>query len=423
MQSITPEIVVLLVLLVLKYVATTWLDILNIRSVRANMGKVPEAFASFMDEQTYAKSASYTIEKTKFGIFGRSCNMLLLAVILALWVLPMMFNFGIDTFGTSVWAQALTLILISIVLSIPELPIDFYSQFVIEQAYGFNKSTVKLWIVDNIKGLLVGIIIGAPILALILWFSETFKTTWWLWGFFAVSIFQVVMIIIYPRLILPLFNKLEPLQEGELRDRLMSVADRGGFKASTIQVIDGSKRSTHSNAFFTGFGRFRRIVLFDTLIEQLEPSEIEAVLAHEIGHYKKGHIIKMIALNFLVMFITFGVMGYLSVSDWFYVGFGFTEAQGFAPVFLMFSLFAGLFTFWLTPVSNFFSRKHEYEADAFASKISKADDLKSALRKLHKKNLGNLTPHPIYSAFYYSHPTLLEREIALDNISANSDKK
>ena len=165
MQSITPEIVVLLVLLVLKYVATTWLDILNIRSVRANMGKVPEAFASFMDEQTFAKSASYTIEKTKFGIFGRSCNMLLLGVILALWVLPMMFNYGIDTFGTSVGGQALTLILISIVLSIPELPLDFYSQFVIEQAYGFNKSTVKLWIVDNIKGVLVGIIIGAPILA------------------------------------------------------------------------------------------------------------------------------------------------------------------------------------------------------------------------------------------------------------------
>lgn len=422
MFGTTPEVAVLLVLLVLKYVATTWLDILNIRAVKANAGKVPEAFVSFMDEQTFVKSGAYTIEKTKFGIFERSCNMLMLGLFLAFWVLPMMFNYGIDTFGTSVGGQALTLILISIVLSIPELPLDFYSQFVIEQAYGFNKSTVKLWIVDNIKGVLVGIIIGAPILALILWFSEAFKTTWWLWGFLAVSIFQVVMIIIYPRLILPLFNKLEPLQEGELRDRLMSVADRGGFKASTIQVIDGSKRSTHSNAFFTGFGRFRRIVLFDTLIEQLEPSEIEAVLAHEIGHYKKGHIIKMIALNFLVMFITFGVMGWLSASEWFYVGFGFIEAQGFAPVFLMFSLFSGLFTFWLTPISNFFSRKHEYEADAFASKISNAEDLKSALRKLHKKNLGNLTPHPIYSAFYYSHPTLLERETALDMLSKTAEK-
>ena len=423
MYGITPEVAVLLVLLVLKYVATTWLDILNMRAVRANMGKVPEAFASFMDEQTFTKSALYTIEKTKFGIFERSCNTILMAVILALWALPMMFNYGVDLFGTSVWAQALILILISIALSIPSLPLDYYSQFVIEQAYGFNKSTVKLWIVDNIKGLIVGIVIGAPILALILWFSETFKTTWWLWGFIAVSVFQVVMIIIFPRLILPLFNKLEPLPDGDLRDRLMAVADRGGFRASTIQVIDGSKRSTHSNAFFTGFGRFRRIVLFDTLIEQLEPSEIEAVLAHEIGHYKKGHIIKMIAMNFIEMFITFAIMGWLSASEWFYIGFGFTEAQGFAPVFLMLSLFAGLFTFWFTPITNMFSRKHEYEADAFASNITKADDLKSALRKLHKKNLGNLTPHPIYSAFYYSHPTLLERERALEAISSKSVEK
>ena len=422
MFGTTPEVAVLLVLLALKYVATTLLDVLNMRAVRANAGKVPEAFVSFMDEQTFAKSGAYTIEKTKFGIFERSCNMLMLGIFLAFYVLPMMFNYGIDTFGASVGGQALTLILISIVLSIPELPLNFYSQFVIEQAYGFNKTTVKLWIVDNIKGVLVGVIIGAPILALILWFSEVFKTTWWIWGFIAVSIFQVVMIIIFPRVILPLFNKLEPLQEGDLRDRLMALADRGGFKASTIQVIDGSKRSTHSNAFFTGFGRFRRIVLFDTLIEQLEPSEIEAVLAHEIGHYKKGHIIKMIAWNFLVMFITFGVMGWLSASEWFYVGFGFTEAQGFAPVFLMFSLFSGLFTFWLTPISNYFSRKHEYEADAFASKISNADDLKSALRKLHKKNLGNLTPHPIYSAFYYSHPTLLERENALNTLSKSAQK-
>jgi STE24 endopeptidase len=188
-------------------------------------------------------------------------------------------------------------------------------------------------------------------------------------------------------------------------------------------VIDGSKRSTHSNAFFTGFGRFRRIVLFDTLIEQLEPSEIEAVLAHEIGHYKKGHIIKMIAMNFIEMFITFAIMGWLSASEWFYIGFGLTEAQGFAPVSLMLSLFAGLFTFWFTPITNMFSRKHEYEADAFASNITKADDLKSALRKLHKKNLGNLTPHPIYSAFYYSHPTLLERERALEAISSKSVEK
>ncbi len=412
----TIPVVVLLVMLAANFVATTWLDILNIRASRANAGRVPQAFASFLDEQTFAKSVAYTIEKTKFGIFENACNVLFLAFLLALWIIPTLFNYGVETFGISVGGQAVTLIFMAVILSIPDIPFELYNQFVIEEEYGFNKSTIRLWIVDKIKSFFVGLILGAPILALILWFSETFKNTWWLWGFMAVSIFQVVMIIVYPRLIMPLFNKLENLKEGDLRTRLMAVADRGGFFADTIQVIDGSKRSTHSNAFFTGFGRFRRIVLFDTLIEHLEPSEIEAVLAHEIGHYKKGHILKMMLMNFAMMFATFVLMGWLSMSEWFYVGFGFTEAQGFAPVLLMFSMFSGLFTFWLTPILNAFSRRNEYEADAFSAKICDAEYLKSALRKLHKKNLGNMTPHPIYSAFYYSHPTLLERESALDSI-------
>ena len=273
----------------------------------------------------------------------------------------------------------------SVVLSIPDIPFELYSQFVIEQEYGFNKSTLRLWIADKIKSLLVGLVLGAPILTLILWFSEAFKSTWWLWGFFAVAAFQVVMIVVYPRFVMPLFNKLEDLPDGELKTALL-------------------------------FGRFRRIVLFDTLVEQLTVPEIEAVLAHEIGHYKRGHILKMMAMNFAMTFATFFVMGWLSESEWFYLGFGFCEATGFGPVLLMFSMFAGLFTFWLTPLLNAFSRANEYEADAFAAKLCGAENLKSALRKLHKKNLGNLTPHPAYSAFYYSHPTLFERESALDKI-------
>ncbi len=415
----TFPVLVLLVMLAIKFIATTWLDVLNIRAVRANAGKVPHAFVSFMDEATFAKSIAYTIEKTKFGIFENVCNVIFLALLLALWIIPTLFNFGVETFGISVAGQAVTLIFMAVILSIPDIPFELYNQFVIEQEYGFNKGTIGLWIVDKIKSFFIGLLLGTPILALILWFSETFKTTWWLWGFLAVSIFQIVMIIVYPRFIIPLFNKLENLKEGDLRTRLMAVADRGGFYADTIQVIDGSKRSTHSNAFFTGFGKFRRIVLFDTLIEHLEPTEIEAVLAHEIGHYKKGHIVKMMLLNFAMMFATFAIMGWLSLSEWFYVGFGFTEAQGFAPVLLMFSMFSGLFTFWLTPIINAFSRRNEYEADAFSSKICDAECLKSALRKLHKKNLGNMTPHPIYSAFYYSHPTLLEREKALEAIAKN----
>ena len=410
---------VLIAALAAKFAASAWLDILNMRAVRANGGAVPQAFSSFMDERTFERSCAYTIDKTKFGIFESACAAVFLAVVLWLEVLPRLFGFGTEIFGVSVWGQAFALIFVAVALSLPSLPFDLYSQFVIEREYGFNKGTFGLWVADQIKGLLVGVVLGAPILALIIWFSEEFKNTWWLWGFAAVSAFQVAMIVVYPRLILPLFNKLERLPDGDLRDRLMGVAQRGGFLADTIEVMDGSKRSTHSNAFFTGFGRFRRIVLFDTLVEQLEPAEIEAVLAHEIGHYKKGHIVKAMLVNFAAMFATFAFMGWLSSSLWFYEGFGFAQSQGFAPVLIMFSMFSGLFTFWLSPLLNALSRRREYEADAFAAGICPALELKSALRKLHKKNLGNMTPHPLYSAFYYSHPTLIEREAALDKLDAD----
>ena len=410
----TIPVIVVLVMLAAKFIAATCLDILNMRSVRAHSGDIPESFKDFMDFDTYRKGISYTLDKTKFGIFESFCGLIFLSLVLALWILPKMFDLGMDAFGVSVFGQAVTLIAMAVVLSLPDLPFELYSQFVIEQEYGFNNSTIKLWIADKFKSLLVGLVLGAPILTLLLWFSESFKQTWWIWGFIAVAIFQILMIIVYPRFIIPLFNKLEDLPDGELKERLFDLADRGGFKARTIQVIDGSKRSSHSNAYFTGFGKFRRIVLFDTLIEQLDTPELEAVLAHEIGHYKKGHIVKIMAMSFAMTFLTFAIMGYLSNSEWFYLGFGFREASGFGPVLLMYSLFAGAFTFWLTPIFNIFSRKNEYEADKFAASIcGGSESLVSALRKLHKKNLGNLTPHPLYSAFYYSHPTLLERQEAL----------
>lgn len=401
-------------MIVVHFVATTFLDLLNLNSIKKHRGDVPEMYKSFMDSAAYNKALSYTADKIKFSIFESACTAVFLALVVALWVLPKLFDVGMDTFGVSLWGQAITLIFIAVLLSLPELPFELYSQFVIEQEYGFNKSTIKLWFIDKIKGLIVGLILGAPIITLILWFSQTFKSTWWIWGFVAVALFQVLMIIIYPRFIVPIFNKLEDLPEGELREKLFAIAEKGDFKASKIQVIDGSKRSSHSNAYFTGLGRFRRIVLFDTLISQLTNNELEAVLAHEIGHYKKGHIVKMICMSFAMTFLMFGVIGYLSQSAWFYEGFGFCEASGFGPVLLMFSMFSGLFTFWLNPILNALSRKHEYEADKFASNLCESPDyLCSALKKLHKENLGNPVPHPVYSAFYYSHPTLAERIDAL----------
>ncbi|HRP05469.1 MAG TPA: M48 family metallopeptidase, partial [Opitutaceae bacterium] len=225
--------------------------------------------------------------------------------------------------------------------------------------------------------------------------------------------FQLLMLVLYPKLILPLFNKLTPLADESLRARLMALADRTGFKAKAIEVMDGSKRSGHSNAFFTGFGRFRRIVLFDTLIAQLTPEELEAVLAHEVGHYRKGHIPKMLLVSAVMQFIGFALIAWLARSPWFNPTFGFPEGE-LAPAFLLFGLLSGLVTFWFSPVSNLFSRRHEYEADRFArDAMNGPAAMVGALHKLAQKNLTNLTPHPWYSGFHYSHPTMVERERAL----------
>ncbi len=412
----TFAVAVVVVALVVKTAMSVLLDYLNLSNVRAYAQNVPDMFKSFMDIETYQKSARYTQAKTKFTIIEDLFGLVLLVLLLVFGVFPMLFGAFVNLFGNGFWGQAFALITVVCVISIPSLPFEFYLQFVIEQKFGFNKSSVGLWISDKIKGLIVSIVLCAPILALILWFAQTFSTTWWLWGFALVAIFQVVMIVVYPMFIVPLFNKLEDLPEGDLKTALFALAERGKFFAKSIQVIDGSKRSSHSNAYFTGFGKFRRIVLFDTLIEQLEQSELEAVLAHEIGHYRRGHICKMIMTSFAIMFLMFAFMGYMASSDWFYTQFGFEKSWGLGSVILIYLMFSGAFTFWFAPISNFFSRKHEYEADAFASELcSGGSSLVSALKKLHKKNLGNLTPHKLYSAFHYSHPTLAERMGALDS--------
>lgn len=398
----------------LKLCASTFLECLNLKSLRDHAGAVPEAFSSFMDAQTYAKSGEYTRQKTKFCIAEDSFSFVFLTALLVSGAFPYMYGKGLEMLGSGVWGQALTLVGIFAVISIPSLPFEFFEQFSIEQRFGFNKSTVGLWVSDKIKGFVIGVVLFTPILALILYFTSKFSSTWWLWGFVAVALFQTLMIVIYPMFIIPLFNKLEDLPDGELKTALFDLAKRGGFFAKTIQVIDGSRRSAHSNAYFTGFGKFRRIVLFDTLIDQLQQSELEAVLAHEIGHYRKGHIVKMIVVSYVMTFVMFAFLGYLADCRWFYEQFGFSQGQGIGSVLLIFALFSGAFTFWFAPVSNYFSRKREYEADTFAAELcGGGQPLISALKKLHKKNLGNLTPHPLYSAFHYSHPTLLER---MDNL-------
>jgi STE24 endopeptidase len=312
------------------------------------------------------------------------------------------------------WTGAAFILAAGFLVSAPSLPFDWWAQFRLEARHGFNRTTPGLWLADRLKGALLAVAVGFPLLWALLTLARLAGSRWWLWGAGLVFAFQLVMLVVYPRLILPLFNKLEPLPEGTLRERLFALGERTGFRAATIEVIDGSRRSAHSNAFFTGFGRFRRIVLFDTLVSQMEPVELEAVLAHEIGHYRRGHVPKRLALSALLVLAGFAAVAWLARSPWFNAAFGFAPGEP-APTFLLFGLLGGLATFWLTPLSNLLSRRHEYEADAFArGAMGGPGPLVAALRTLARRNLGNLTPHPWFGAFYHSHPTLAERERALD---------
>ena len=401
--------------IVFKTVVEWILSSLNEKNVRAHQDKIPEAYVEDIDYETYQKSNKYTLTKSSFGKIELIWDALYAA--LTLWILlPLLYNYFQPLLGTSLWGQAGLVLIITSILGLVGIPFELYSQFVIEEKFGFNKSSFGLWVMDKIKGTFVGIVIGLPLLTLLLWFFKSFPDTWWIWGFIAFFGFQLLMMVLYPILILPLFNKLSPLPEGELKERLMDLSERTGFKAKTIQVIDGSKRSGHSNAYFTGFGKFRRIVLYDTLIEQLTPEELEAVLAHEIGHYKMNHIPKMLAVVCVFTLSGFFLIHTLAQSAWFPESFNLPSGSehGVIPALLLFTMIAGYYTFWISPIMNYWSRKNEYEADDFARDgLQDPMPLIRALRKLQTKNLGNLNPHPLYSAFHYSHPTIQEREASL----------
>jgi STE24 endopeptidase len=309
--------------------------------------------------------------------------------------------------------EAAFLFVVFTAMSAASLPLQWWDQFKLEERFGFNTTTPATWWLDRAKGFAIALVIGYPLLVLILQCVEWSGNAWWLRAWGVMMAFQLLMSVLAPVLILPLFNKLTPLPEGTLRDRLLALAAKTSFRAASIQVMDGSRRSKHSNAFFTGFGRFRKIVLFDTLIAQLTEPELEAVLAHEIGHWRKRHITKMLVVSAASSLGAFAVIAWLARQDWFATGFGL-RGDSVASSLLLFGLLAGTVLFWLSPLTHWWSRRHEYEADGFAREIiGDAQPLVGALRKLNEKNLSNLTPHPAYSGFYYSHPTLLEREQAL----------
>jgi STE24 endopeptidase len=302
-----------------------------------------------------------------------------------------------------------------------DLPFELYSTFRIEQRFGFNRITWRLYLADTLKGVLVGTLIGLPIAALMLWIMGATGGLWWLWAWAAWMAFNLLILVLYPTVIAPLFNKFEPLADESLKVRVQALMRRCGFAAKGLFVMDGSKRSAHANAYFTGFGAAKRVVFFDTLLSKLTAGEVEAVLAHELGHFKHKHVLKRIASMFAISLAGLAMLGWVSTQPWFYTSLGVQPSMGAANdavALLLFLLVTPVFGFFVSPLFAVLSRKHEFEADAYACAQASGADLAAALLKLHEDNAATLTPDPLYAGFYYSHPPASERLSALARMVA-----
>lgn len=380
-----------------------WLSIRQMKHVMKFRSAVPDEFIDKISLEEHQKAADYTLTK---GAFGR-VELFLGLMILLFWLYGGGLNW-IDTFWrgfewNEVYTGVAVLLTFSLISGLIGLPASLYSTFVIEEKFGFNKTTLKTFFVDMIKGAVLGLALGVPILALILWLMSSAGDLWWLYAWMAVSAFSLIMMWAYPKFIAPIFNKFQPLEEGETLERIESLLNRTGFNSNGVFVMDGSRRSSHGNAYFTGFGKNKRIVFFDTLLESLSPTQIEAVLAHELGHFKHKHILKGLVVSLTTTFIGFAILAWLMKQNWFYSGLGVEHASTYMAL-LLFLLASPAFTFLLGPIMSWWSRKHEFEADAFAAKQSSAKELISSLVSLYKENASTLTPDPLYSAFYDSHP-------------------
>lgn len=399
-----------------------WLSSRQIRHVAAHRDQVPAAFAGSVTLAAHQKAADYTVARSRFGLLALAFN----AAVLLGWTLLG----GLNALNGWILAASSTLpeawqgmgyqlgLVAAFVLagSLLDLPWELWSTFRIEQAFGFNRTTLKLFFADMAKGLAVGVLMGLPIVALILWLMGAAGPRWWLWAWGAWMGFNLLIMVIYPTVIAPLFNKFEPLTDLALKDRVEKLMARCGFAAKGLFVMDGSRRSAHGNAYFSGFGPAKRVVFFDTLLAKLNGGEVEAVLAHELGHFKHKHITKRIVLMFAMSLAGFALLGWLMQQPAFYLGLGATPnlaAPNDALALILFLIAGPVFGFFVTPLASHFSRRDEFQADAYARAQASGADLSSALLKLHEDNAGTLTPDPVYARFYYSHPPAAERLAAL----------
>ncbi len=384
-----------------------WLNARQVRHVAQHRGEVPSTFASQISLSDHQKAADYTLAKAKVA----QIDILIDAVVLVGWTLmgglSALNEVVLSYMAPGIWQQVILVLAFSLVGGLIDLPTSLYQTFVLEQKFGFNKMTWKLWLSDSVKGLALGLVLGVPLIAMVLWLMQAGGVYWWIWTWCALVVWQLFLMAIAPNVIMPLFNQFTPLEDESLKARVNALMQRAGFTAKGFFVMDGSKRSAHSNAFFTGFGSSKRVVFFDTLLKQLTPSEMEAVLAHELGHFKHRHIVKMIATSFVMTFLGLAVLGYASQQIWFYTGLGVMPnltGGNEAVALLLFMLVVPVLTFLFAPISSWRSRVQEYEADAYAVSQTPAADLSSALLKLYQDNASTLTPDPWYVKFYYSHP-------------------
>jgi STE24 endopeptidase len=396
-----------------------WLATRQMRHVAAHRDHVPAPFAERISLEAHRRAADYTLAKGRVGLLATGVG----AAVLLGWTLLG----GLDALNLALrdalqprlggmGYQLALLTVFALIGGALELPLDCYSTFRIEQQFGFNRMTWRLYVVDLIKGALIGALVGLPIAALVLWLMQTAGALWWLWAWAAWMAFNLLILVLYPTVIAPLFNKFEPLADETLKARVQALMARCGFHAKGLFVMDGSRRSAHGNAYFTGLGAAKRVVFFDTLLTKLAPGEVEAVLAHELGHFRHRHVTKRIAAMAAFSLLGFALLGWLSGRAWFYSGLGVQPnlaAPNDAIAMLLFVLVLPVFLFFVAPLFALLSRRHEFEADAYACTHASSAELAAALLKLHADNAATLTPDPLYVRFYYSHPPAAQRLAAL----------
>jgi STE24 endopeptidase len=389
-----------------------WLSSRQIRHVALHRSQVPVAFQHTITLAAHRKAADYTIAKAQLGLLELALGTAVLLGWTLLGGLSVLNQSLLSWLGYGMTQQLTLLAAFVLIGSLIDLPLTLYQTFVVEDRFGFNKMTFKLWLLDTLKSSVLGAAIGLPLAALILWMMGAIGAWWWLWAWGVWMGFNLLLLLIYPSFIAPMFNKFAPLEDEALKARVTALMQRCGFAAKGLFVMDGSKRSAHANAYFTGFGASKRVVFYDTLLSKLSAAEVDAVLAHELGHFKHRHIIKRIISLFAMSLLGFALLGWLATQPWFYTGLGVQPNLGSANdalALLLFLLAVPVFSFFIAPLFAQLSRTHEFQADAYAMAQTSGHDLASALLKLYVDNASTLTPDPVFVKFYYSHPAASER--------------